>query len=247
MDDRGSCRPAADRARRGVHGRRQPSQVCVATGGAAGSGPQHVTCQTGHPQFTLGPDGTPVIDQFSFVHQPLTPDGSITARVSSLTGQYATGVVPAGEPVGGRSQRLPAMGEGRRDRQEEPDTGISLCSGHGHRQPRRAHAVRLHPRPRRHPRHRLCVSSALAQTDTLRRHAYRLRLDRRPPLDGNRLSPPHRPAYHGAGRDVRRRFGRLHIRRRQLRRAGGRAWRPASSITSTSRVRGRAVPGTAIR
>ena len=67
----------------------------------AGSGPQHVTCQTGHPQVTLGPDGSPVIDQFSFVHQPLAPDGSITVRVSSLTGQYPNGVVPAGNPSAG--------------------------------------------------------------------------------------------------------------------------------------------------
>ena len=36
------------------------SQICVAPGGAAGSGPQHVTCHTGHPQITLGPDGSPV-------------------------------------------------------------------------------------------------------------------------------------------------------------------------------------------
>jgi ABC-type transport system involved in multi-copper enzyme maturation permease subunit len=76
------------------------SQVCVATGGAAGSGPQHVTCHASHPQVTLGPDGTPVIDQFSFVHQPLAPDGSITVRVSSLTGQYRTGV-PAANPSAG--------------------------------------------------------------------------------------------------------------------------------------------------
>jgi ABC-type transport system involved in multi-copper enzyme maturation permease subunit len=82
-------------------GTASPSQVCVAPGGAGGSGPQHVTCHTGHPQITLGPDGSPVIDQFSFVHQPLTPDGSITARVSSLTGQYATGVVPTANPSAG--------------------------------------------------------------------------------------------------------------------------------------------------
>ena len=77
------------------------SQVCVAPGGVAGSGPQHVTCHTGYPQNTLGPNGSPVIDQFSFVHQPLGPDGSITVRVSSLTGQNSNGVVPAGNPSAG--------------------------------------------------------------------------------------------------------------------------------------------------
>ncbi|MFE7353553.1 ABC transporter permease subunit [Streptomyces sp. NPDC057543] len=34
-----------------------------------------------------GPDGTPVTDSFPFVHQQLTGDGSITARVSPLTGR----------------------------------------------------------------------------------------------------------------------------------------------------------------
>lgn len=33
-----------------------------------------------------GPDGETVTDTFSFVHQPLTGDGSITVRVTSLTG-----------------------------------------------------------------------------------------------------------------------------------------------------------------
>ena len=121
------------------------SQVCVAPGGTAGSGPQHATCHTGYPQITLGPDGSPVIDQFSFVHQPLAPDGSITVRVSSLTGQNPDRDLPGREPVGGRGRRRPAMGEGRRHRQGKPDTRVSLCSGHGLRQPRRAYAVRLHP------------------------------------------------------------------------------------------------------
>ena len=38
------------------------------------------------PSFPLGPDGEPVNDSFYFVHQPLTGDGSITVRVTSLTG-----------------------------------------------------------------------------------------------------------------------------------------------------------------
>ncbi|HEX9335276.1 MAG TPA: ABC transporter permease subunit [Pseudonocardiaceae bacterium] len=36
-----------------------------------------------------GPDGEFVADSFYFVHQSLTGDGSITARVTSLTGQYS--------------------------------------------------------------------------------------------------------------------------------------------------------------
>jgi ABC-type transport system involved in multi-copper enzyme maturation permease subunit len=34
----------------------------------------------------VGPDGEPVFDSFYFVHQPLAGNGSITARVTSLTG-----------------------------------------------------------------------------------------------------------------------------------------------------------------
>jgi hypothetical protein len=38
------------------------------------------------PSVPLGPNGEAVIDKFYFMHQPLTGDGSITARVTSLTG-----------------------------------------------------------------------------------------------------------------------------------------------------------------
>ncbi|MEV0164342.1 hypothetical protein [Nonomuraea fuscirosea] len=39
------------------------------------------------PAPLVGPDGTAVSDKYYFVHQPLKGDGSITARVSDLTGQ----------------------------------------------------------------------------------------------------------------------------------------------------------------
>src|SRR6267154_4369232 len=39
----------------------------------------------GH-SFALGPGGEPVSDSFYFVRQPLAGDGSITVRVTSLTG-----------------------------------------------------------------------------------------------------------------------------------------------------------------
>jgi ABC-type transport system involved in multi-copper enzyme maturation permease subunit/regulation of enolase protein 1 (concanavalin A-like superfamily) len=39
----------------------------------------------------LGPDGQEVRDAFTFVHQPLTGDGSITVRVASFTGQRTDG------------------------------------------------------------------------------------------------------------------------------------------------------------
>lgn len=56
------------------------------------------------PSVPLGPDGEAVINRFYFIHQPLTGDGSITARLTSLTGiitypppnhdQIVPGVVP---------------------------------------------------------------------------------------------------------------------------------------------------------
>jgi ABC-type transport system involved in multi-copper enzyme maturation permease subunit len=42
------------------------------------------------PAPPAGPDGEWVTDSFYFVHQPLAGDGSITARVTSLTGRYST-------------------------------------------------------------------------------------------------------------------------------------------------------------
>jgi ABC-type transport system involved in multi-copper enzyme maturation permease subunit len=53
---------------------------CQAQGGPAQSG---AACM---PAFTLGPAGEPVTDSFYFVHQPLTGDGTITVRVTSMTG-----------------------------------------------------------------------------------------------------------------------------------------------------------------
>lgn len=56
------------------------------------------------PTIPIGPNGQAVTDKFYFVHQPLTGDGSITVRVTSLTGlitypppnhdQIVSGVVP---------------------------------------------------------------------------------------------------------------------------------------------------------
>jgi ABC-type transport system involved in multi-copper enzyme maturation permease subunit len=47
------------------------------------------------PAIPLGPDGEAVTDSFYFVRQPLAGDGSITARMTSLTGEYGGGAGPA--------------------------------------------------------------------------------------------------------------------------------------------------------
>ncbi|NUT10094.1 MAG: hypothetical protein HOQ38_06425 [Nonomuraea sp.] len=58
----------------------------LVTGGARSS------CVTGEgegacPAPVVGPGGTAVNDRYFFVHQPLTGDGSVVARVSGMTGQ----------------------------------------------------------------------------------------------------------------------------------------------------------------
>jgi ABC-type transport system involved in multi-copper enzyme maturation permease subunit len=68
------------------------SEACVSTNG----GPP--TCHTAHIAIPVGPDGTPVTDQYYLVHQALSGNGSITVRVTSLTGVYAT---QSAVPVGG--------------------------------------------------------------------------------------------------------------------------------------------------
>jgi ABC-type transport system involved in multi-copper enzyme maturation permease subunit len=55
---------------------------------APGSG-----CYVGHPFVPTGPDGEAVADSYEFVGQPLTGDGTITARVGSLTGLTSTNPV----------------------------------------------------------------------------------------------------------------------------------------------------------
>jgi ABC-type transport system involved in multi-copper enzyme maturation permease subunit len=78
--------------------------LAVFTGSAShsafcvGASPQTATCHTGHARVLLGPNGEPVIDNFSFVHQPLATHGSITVRVTSLTGMYSpSGTIQAGQ------------------------------------------------------------------------------------------------------------------------------------------------------
>jgi ABC-type transport system involved in multi-copper enzyme maturation permease subunit len=59
------------------------------------SGPNGQSCGSHTPP--LGPDGEAVTDSLFLVHQPLAGDGSITVRVSSLTGRYLDALgAPAG-------------------------------------------------------------------------------------------------------------------------------------------------------
>jgi ABC-type transport system involved in multi-copper enzyme maturation permease subunit len=60
------------------------------------------------PDAAIGPGGEAVVDSFYFVGQPLTGDGSLTVRVTSLTGyyQHRGGVVSPNVPPGTLSQGL---------------------------------------------------------------------------------------------------------------------------------------------
>lgn len=61
----------------------------------------------------VGPDGAAVTDAFSFVNQPLDGDGTITARVTSLTSTIRSGPRPAGD--GGDGEDDGAADEGPGD------------------------------------------------------------------------------------------------------------------------------------
>jgi ABC-type transport system involved in multi-copper enzyme maturation permease subunit len=61
-------------------------------------GPVQHGAACGQPVYPLGPGGEPVRDEFYFVRQPLAGNGSITVRVTSLTGLLpgqGTGSAPA--------------------------------------------------------------------------------------------------------------------------------------------------------
>jgi ABC-type transport system involved in multi-copper enzyme maturation permease subunit len=62
--------------------------VSIGCGNAQG---QQKTGRACLPYVPLGPGGEAVTDNFYFVRKPVTGNGTITARVTSLTGEHATG------------------------------------------------------------------------------------------------------------------------------------------------------------
>jgi ABC-type transport system involved in multi-copper enzyme maturation permease subunit len=66
--------------------RHQDGGICV------GANPSAGTCQSfAHPTAPLGPGGEAVTDTYYLVHRTLSGDGSITVRVSALTGHIQGG------------------------------------------------------------------------------------------------------------------------------------------------------------
>ncbi len=100
-----------------------------------------------HPVVPLGPGGQAVSDSFYFVHQTLPGNGSITVRVTSLTGRYSPngGIAPGPDPeknfVSGVAQPWSKAGH---PRDREHPAGVCVRGHDGHRRARRADAVQLH-------------------------------------------------------------------------------------------------------
>lgn len=44
-----------------------------------------------NPAVSIGPDGKGFTDTYTFVHQPLAGDGTLTIRPASLSGAYSSG------------------------------------------------------------------------------------------------------------------------------------------------------------
>ncbi|WP_228011354.1 DUF1349 domain-containing protein [Nonomuraea phyllanthi] len=97
------------------------------------------TCVTGTgegrcPAPLLGPDGTAVRDKYYFVHQPLTGNGTITARVTNMTGQIRLpDIIPGVRNV--KEGVVPWAKAGllvrQSLRQGTPYAAVMLTGGHG--------------------------------------------------------------------------------------------------------------------
>jgi hypothetical protein len=59
-----------------------------------------------HPVVPTGPGGEAVVDSFYFVGQPLTRDGSLTVRMTSLTGEYQSQNFSGPPPPAGLTKGL---------------------------------------------------------------------------------------------------------------------------------------------
>jgi hypothetical protein len=108
--------------------------------GAAGSSAETCTptkCTVGGPTYSTGPNGEPVTDIYYFVHRTLQGDGSLTVRVSSLTGR--TPFIPGARgnhQVGGFSAHPDGWAKAgvliaSSTRQGAPYAAVMVTGGHG--------------------------------------------------------------------------------------------------------------------
>ena len=155
------------------------------------------------PYIPHGPGGEIVTDSFYFVRQPLTGNGTITAEVTSLTGEHANLSSGPAQVGSGTGARPGGVGQGGDHHQAEHPSGLGLRGDDGDGQSRGPDAVQLHRGYRRDAWCRLGGASALAAADSLRRHDHRLRLRRRHALDPGGHGPAIRAAVDRPGRHVR--------------------------------------------
>jgi ABC-type transport system involved in multi-copper enzyme maturation permease subunit len=77
---------------------------CAVSGHPSGAGgpAKAPACVVPKPVVTLGPGGEPVTDSYTLAGQPMGVNGSLTVRVTSLTGRYGGG--GPGSPLSGLSR-----------------------------------------------------------------------------------------------------------------------------------------------
>jgi hypothetical protein len=98
--------------------------------------PNPGSCVNGHPYVPNGPGGEAVADAYELAWRPLTGDGTITARITSLTGRIWAG--PSNEAPSLRDTRtgLPAWSKAglmvsSSSRQGAPYAAVMATGGHG--------------------------------------------------------------------------------------------------------------------
>lgn len=80
------------------------------SGSCTGPTPAHMTCTAGHPPVATGPGGAAVADSYTFVHRTLAGNGTLTARVTSLSGRHmVSNAVRAASPTTGPSATGPSV------------------------------------------------------------------------------------------------------------------------------------------
>jgi hypothetical protein len=115
----------------------------AAAGGQTGCQPGGPNGPTGppvacHPVVPVGPGGEAVIDSYYFMHQTLRGNGSLTVRVTSLTGRYSPngGIAPGPDPEQGFVSGVQPWAKAGiivagSTRQGSPYAAMMVTGGHG--------------------------------------------------------------------------------------------------------------------
>ncbi len=105
--------------------------------GMCGPGPAGAQqCGAGHPRVPMGPDGEPVADSYYLVARQLSGNGTITARVTSLTGVTSHGPANAAPSLARARPGLAAWSKAgviiaAGTRQGTPYAAVMATPGHG--------------------------------------------------------------------------------------------------------------------